>query len=98
MEHFIFGYVGLTFSIIYKLPQIYLLYKKKNITSISFKSLIIQIFSYMFYIVHGIFISDLPVLLLGIVSFFQTFILICQYYYYSNNNIQRLECVAAERA
>ena len=86
MENYIFGYIGLSFSIIYKLPQIYLLYKKKDINSISFKSLVIQILSYIFYIIHGIFIKDLPVLLLGIVSFIQSLILICQYYYYNNSS------------
>ena len=49
MEKKLFGWVATTFSLVYKLPQIYKMYKTKEVNSISLKAYIIQTFSYIFY-------------------------------------------------
>ncbi len=78
----VFGWLAISLSLIYKLPQIWKLHKNGDIRGISLSSQMIQTISYFFYIVHGVLIKDPPVTVLGSVSLTQSIILLCQYFYY----------------
>ena len=86
MEKKLFGWVATTFSLVYKLPQIYKMYKTKEVNSISLNAYIIQTFSYIFYTIHGIFNQDYPIVVMGISSFIQCLIIIWLWYKYRNRN------------
>ena len=83
MQH-IFGWVATAFSLSYKIPQIYKLVKTKDTSGLSKYSLILQAGSYGFYCVHGTLINDPPIIVLGCVSFFQSMVIVYQYYHYKN--------------
>ena len=78
----VFGWLAISLSLIYKLPQIWKLHKNGDIRGISLSSQMIQTISYFFYIVHGVLIKDPQVTVLGSVSLTQSIILLCQYFYY----------------
>ena len=84
MEKVLFGWIATTFSFIYKLPQIYKMYKTKEVNAISLKAYIIQTFSYIFYTIHGIFNKDYPIIVMGLFSFIQCSIIIWLWYKYRN--------------
>jgi len=77
-----FGWIASIISLVYKLPQIYLLYRNKKHESISLVSICIQTVSYLFYIVHGIYINDDPIFYMGIGNMIQSCCLICMYFVY----------------
>lgn len=77
-----FGWIASIISLVYKLPQIYLLYRNKKHESISLLSICIQAVSYVFYTVHGIYINDDPIFYMGIVCLAQSFCLIFMYFVY----------------
>ena len=81
----IFGWLSVLCTFIYKLPQIYRLYKTKETEALSIYSLLIQTSSYVFYILHGITINDNPVLFMGIVSLIQNIIICILYFIYSSD-------------
>ena len=76
MEKILFGWIATCFSLVYKLPQINKLYKTKNSDSISLRAYSIQTISYFFYIIHGLFNSDYPIIVMGISSFIQCLIIL----------------------
>ena len=78
----IFGWVAAALSLIYKLPQMYRLWRAKKIDGLSVTSLIVQAISYGFYIAHGVVINDLPILWMGIVALAQSIFVIGLYFYY----------------
>ena len=82
-----FGWLGTTCTIVYKLPQIYKLYKSKTSKGLSIMSYSIQTISYVPYVVHGIIINDLPTITLGAGALFFNLILCFQQYYYRKNVI-----------
>ena len=86
MEKILFGWIAASFGIIYKLPQIYKLIKTNTIDGISIRAYIIQTTSYFFYILHGLFNKDYPIIVMGSSSFFQCLIIIWLSYKYKNNN------------
>ena len=86
MYKYIFGWIATFFSLSYKFPQIYFLYKKKISKGISISSLYIQTLSYVLYSIHGIFINDDPIIAMGGIAFFLNIILCIQYHYYKNND------------
>ena len=63
-----FGWLGTTCTIVYKLPQIYKLYKFKTSKGLSIISYGIQTISYVPYVVHGIIINDAPTFAMGLFS------------------------------
>jgi uncharacterized protein with PQ loop repeat len=71
-----FGWLGTTCTIIYKLPQMYKLYKNKTSKGLSIMSYGIQTISYVPYVIHGIIINDLPTFAMGLFSLILN-ILIC---------------------
>ena len=79
----IFGWIAVTLSLIYKFPQIIKLHTTKSVAGISVESQCVQASAYFFYITHGIFISDPPIIFLGVASLLQSLVLIGQYTYYS---------------
>ena len=83
MEKTLFGWIATSFSLVYKLPQIYKLYKTKNSYAISLKAYTIQTISYFFYIIHGVFNSDYPMVVMGISSFIQCLIIIYLWHKYN---------------
>lgn len=86
MEKVIFGWIATTFSLIYKLPQIYKLYKTRDGAGVSLTSYILQSMSYVFYIPHSIFNSDYPIMVMSISSVIQCTIIIWYKYNYTRIN------------
>ena len=84
MEKILFGWIATSFNLIYKLPQIYKLYKKKDASGISVIAYILQSTSYLFYILHGSFNEDYPIVVMGSSSLIQCFIIIWLLYKYRN--------------
>ena len=85
MEKSLFGWVASSITLIYKLPQIYKLYKTKKSDDLSLFSLLIQSFGYIFYILHGNILNDLPIMFMGSGALFETLIIIGMYFYYKSN-------------
>ena len=77
-----YGWIATGFSLIYKLPQIYTTLQTKNVESLSFFSICFQLLSYIFYVVHGIVIDDLPIVVMGSVSMLQSIVLFILYIYF----------------
>ena len=86
METILFGWIATSLNLVYKLPQIYKLCKTKDARGISIKSYIIQTHSYLFYMLHGLYNKDYPIIVMGSSSFFQCLIIIWLSYKYKNNN------------
>ena len=84
MSNYLFGWIGTTLSAIYKLPQIYKLYKTKESSAISIKSFSIQALSYGFYIAHGFIVLDYPVAYMGVINLIQNIIIVILCYIYKN--------------
>lgn len=80
----IYGWIASSITLIYKLPQIYKLFKRKTSDDISFPSLFVQSIGYCFYIAHGVSMNDFPIITMGSGALFQTLILIGMYFYYSD--------------
>ena len=56
------GWIAVGLSGTYKLPQIYLLWSKRETNGLSVFSYIIQTLSYTLYMAHGRLIDDVPCL------------------------------------
>lgn len=78
----VFGWIASSISLIYKLPQIYLLFREKKHEGLSLLSMCVQAVSYLFYIVHGVYINDNPVFYMGIACLAQSICLIAMYFVY----------------
>lgn len=87
MQKSIFGWIASSITLIYKLPQIFKLYKTKNSDDLSLFSLLIQCLGYIFYILHGNTLNDLPIMFMGGGALFETSIIIGMYFYYKSNII-----------
>jgi uncharacterized protein with PQ loop repeat len=86
MEKILFGWIATSFNLIYKLPQIYKLYKTNDARGISIKAYVIQTFSYFFYMLHGVFNKDYPIIVMGVASFIQCLVII-KLWYRSKNTL-----------
>lgn len=82
----LYGWIASTITLIYKLPQIYKLYKRKKSNDISVLSLLVQSVGYIFYILHGITVNDSPIVLMGSGALLETVILVIMYFYYSKTS------------
>ena len=91
-----FGWIASSISLIYKFPQIYLLYREKKYEGLSVVSLCVQAVSYVFYIVHGIYIDDNPVFYMGIACLAQSICLIAMYFVYKKANPSESQRVETE--
>tara|TARA_B100001029_G_C15055695_1_gene454170 strand:+ start:224 stop:517 length:294 start_codon:yes stop_codon:yes gene_type:complete len=77
-----FGWLGTSCTIIYKLPQIYKLYKSKTSKGLSITSYGVQTISYVPYIIHGIIINDLPTFAMGLFSLILNLLICFQICFY----------------
>jgi len=77
-----FGWLGMVVTFLYKLPQIYKLYKGKTSKGVSLISYSIQTISYLPYAIHGIMIEDLPTFAMGAFSFILNVVLCIQIAFY----------------
>ena len=80
------GWIATILTFIYKFPQVYKLYKLKNVKGVSIVSYNIQTLGSIAYIVHGQIIKDYPVMIMGIETLILNIILCLQYYYYDRLN------------
>ena len=81
-----FGWAATGLSVTCKLPQIYLLYIEKSHQGLSLAGITANGLACAFYAVHGYFIGDLPVLLMGILSFLQSVCLVALFFVYRVHN------------
>ena len=87
----IFGWIGGVLSNVYNFPQIYHTYKMKSSKDLSLISMMFRFSSYIFYILHGFYISDPPLIWNTTASLIQLLIIIFQFYYYKKNNLPKKE-------
>jgi MtN3 and saliva related transmembrane protein len=88
MSKSIFGWIASGITVIYKIPQIIKLYKTKKSDDLSILSLFMQLIGYIFYILHGISINDLPIIFMGSGALFENIIVMAMYYIYKEDNIE----------
>ena len=81
----VYGWIASGITLIYKLPQIYKLFKTKKSNDLSLVSIMVQSIGYGFYILHGNDVNDYPIILMGSGALFQSLILISLYFYYKKN-------------
>ena len=86
MEKILFGWIATCCSFIYKLPQIYKIRKTNVVDGISIRSYIIQTSSYFFYILHGFFNNDYPIMVMGCSSVIQCLFIVYLWNKYKNRN------------
>jgi uncharacterized protein with PQ loop repeat len=93
-----FGWLGMVTTLLYKLPQIYKLYKDKTSKGVSLISYSIQTISYLPYAIHGIMIDDLPTFSIGAFSFILNVILCMQIIFYHKyyDQIQSITTIQQE--
>jgi uncharacterized protein with PQ loop repeat len=82
MEKIIFGTIASGISFLYKVPQMYELYKVKKTDGLSLSSLLLQLVSYVFYILHGYFVRDYTILIGMALPVLQNIIIIAMYFKY----------------
>ena len=82
----VFGWCATAFSLTYKIPQIYTLCKEKTHKGLSITSLLWQMLGYVFYIIHGHVIGDLPILCMGAVALVQAAIIVILYFVYKTKS------------
>lgn len=82
MEKLIFGTIASSLSFMYKIPQMYKLYNTKKIDGLSLKSILLQIVSYIFYIIHGYFVQDYTIFIGMSITLIQSLIIIGLYFKY----------------
>lgn len=84
----IFGYIGLIFAMIYRIPQIIKIYKNKKGEDISSTTFILHNCAYIFFLVYIIRKPHIDYLLLSyyIIGAFQNLIIVLMKKYYKINN------------
>lgn len=85
MSKSLFGWIASSITVIYKIPQIVKLYKTKKSADLSIISLFIQLIGYIFYILHGYTLGDLPIISMGAGALFENIIIMIMYYCYYEN-------------
>lgn len=76
------GFSALGFSLFYRIPQIYKLWKNKSSNDISVWMIHLQTISYLLYIAYGILRKDLVYIISSGISIFQNLILYFLYCLY----------------
>lgn len=93
----IFGWIAASLGLIYKVPQIYKIYKYKKTKGLSIRSYCFQTISYIFYIIHGFYIEDNPSISMGFISLVQNIIIHLLFYKYNykkkNKNNKTIEII-----
>ena len=75
----LFGWIASGITVIYKMPQIIKLYRTKKSADLSIISLFIQLIGYVFYILHGYILGDLPIIFMGAGALFENIIIMIMY-------------------
>ena len=83
----VFGYIGLLFGIIYKIPQIRKIYKNKKATDISKKTFTMHNLSYVSLIIYILTSKsiDYLILLYYTIGLIQNIAILCMKSYYKKN-------------
>jgi uncharacterized protein with PQ loop repeat len=81
-----FGWIGTGLTLVYKIPQIIEIIKRRKIDGISIRSYELQSIGCTMYIIHGYQILDKPIMVMGIVTLGLNIIMMIIYYY-----IKRIE-------
>jgi len=76
------GLSALGLSLIYRIPQIYEIYKTESAEDISTWMLIIQNLSYVLYVTYGVFVHDWIYIASSVLSFVQNLIIYFMKMYY----------------
>jgi len=80
----IFGWIGGVMAVVYNIPQMVHIYKRKSAADLSSSGLALRLLSYIFYLLHGAFIDDPPILYMTSVTMCMVLMMCGQkYYYYS---------------
>ncbi len=79
----IIGISALVLSLLYRIPQIYDIYKSKKANDISTMMLIVQNLSYVLYVSYGIFVHDWIYIASSVISFIQNIIIYFMKRHYS---------------
>ena len=87
----VYGWVASSITLIYKLPQIYKLYKTKKSDDLSVYSLLIQSVSCVFYIIHGASVRDNPIIVMGTGALIETMVIVGMYYLYRKQTKLEIE-------
>ena len=87
----VYGWIASSITLIYKLPQIYKLYKTKKSDDLSVNSLLMQSVGYIFYIIHGANVQDNPIIVMGTGPLFETMVIVAMYYLYRNQTKLEIE-------
>jgi MtN3 and saliva related transmembrane protein len=81
------GFTGMLFSLIYRIPQIYKLYKTRSAKDLSTWMIHTQNISYGLYIAYGFLISDIVYISSSIIALLQNFIILYMHYHYSKESV-----------
>lgn len=86
----IFGYIGILFAIIYRIPQIIKIYKNKKGENISTKTFILHNCAYLFLLIYIIRKKPIDYLVVSyyIIGAFQNLIIVLMKQYYKKINIE----------
>ena len=87
----VYGWIASGITLIYKLPQIYKLYKTKKSDDLSLNSLLMQSVGYIFYIIHGANVQDNPIIVMGTGALFETMVIVAMYYLYRKQTKLEIE-------
>ena len=87
----VYGWIASGITLIYKLPQIYKLYKTKKSDDLSVNSLLMQSVGYIFYIIHGANVQDNPIIVMGTGALFETMVIVAMYYLYRKQTKLEIE-------
>ena len=87
----IFGWIASSITLLYKLPQIYKIVKSKSSKDLSMRSIVLQSAGYIFYIVHGFTVKDLPILVMGSVALCENTVCMFLHLKYRNNREDETE-------
>ena len=91
-----FAIGGIVMSQIYKIPQIYKIYKIKQAGDISLSSVIIQDISYLFWLSYGICILDYYYIIANSISFIQNIVIYGMKKYYVIHKIHHEDVKSIE--
>lgn len=83
-----FAWIANILVFIYKLPQIFTLYKEKTTKGLSLYSFCIQAVGYILYILHGYYANDDALLYGMIPALVQNIVIILMYLRYNRNTVE----------
>ena len=78
----VIGFSGLACSMLYRIPQIYRIWKTKRADDISVWTIHIQNTSYIIYVIYGLLIYDMVYIISSIVSIIQNVIILGLRWYF----------------